>query len=129
MRSFGFPLAPMILGVVLGDNAEVNLIRALASEDDLTLFVTRPWSLFFLTVAVFSVLFPWYQAVRSRQRWTLLYLPALPLALSLPMLMMGGWLRPAIGVGLIGLGLWLLWQRHRSGWVLPQVTQIRLTES
>jgi putative tricarboxylic transport membrane protein len=129
MRSFGFPLAPMILGVVLGDNAEVNLIRALASEDDLTLFVTRPWSLFFLTIAAFSLLFPWYQAVRSRQRWTLFYLPALPLASALPMIMMGGWVRPSIGIGLIGLGLLLLWRRYRSGWVLPQAAQIRLTET
>ena len=39
MRVLGFPLAPMILGVVLGNIAEINLSRALAISDDVTLFV------------------------------------------------------------------------------------------
>ncbi|MCH2327262.1 MAG: tripartite tricarboxylate transporter permease, partial [Rhodospirillales bacterium] len=42
MRHFGFPLAPMILGVVLGNIAELNLSRAFAITTDLTPFVTRP---------------------------------------------------------------------------------------
>ena len=58
MRTLGFPLAPMILGVVLGNIAELNLSRALAISDDIGLFVTRPWSLFFLIVAAFSLVFP-----------------------------------------------------------------------
>ncbi|HSR71698.1 MAG TPA: tripartite tricarboxylate transporter permease, partial [Kiloniellales bacterium] len=45
MRVLGFPLAPMILGVVLGNIAELNLNRAIALSGDPTLFVTRPWSL------------------------------------------------------------------------------------
>src|SRR3546814_7341112 len=69
MRSLGFPLAPMILGVVLCDVAELNISRSLALSSDLTLFVTRPWSLFFLILAAFSLVFPWYQAARSRSRW------------------------------------------------------------
>ena len=129
MRQFGFPLAPMILGVVLGNNAELNLIRALASEDDLTLFVTRPWSLFFLIIAVFSIVFPWYQHQRSRQQWTLLFIPALPLALATPLIMMGGMVRPVIGAGLIVLGLYLLWRRHSSGWALPAEGGLELRES
>jgi len=52
MRHFGFPLAPMILGVVLGNIAELNLARAFAITTDLTPFVTRPWSLLFLILAV-----------------------------------------------------------------------------
>ena len=36
MRHFGFPLAPMILGVVLGNIAELNLARAFAITTDLT---------------------------------------------------------------------------------------------
>ena len=48
MRHFGFPLAPMILGVVLGNIAELNLARAFAITTDLSPFVTRPWSLLFL---------------------------------------------------------------------------------
>ncbi len=119
MRRFEFPLAPMILGVVLGDNAEINLIRALASDSDLTLFVTRPWSLFFLTVAIFSIAFPWYQHARGVKRWAVFYLPAVPLALSLPLFMMGGTVRPLIAAGLIAFAGWLLWRRYRSGWALP----------
>ena len=55
MRQFGFPLAPMILGVVLGNIAELNLSRAFAITTDLSPFVTRPWSLFFLTIAICSL--------------------------------------------------------------------------
>ena len=31
---FGFPLAPLILGVILGDQIEVNLVRALMTDGD-----------------------------------------------------------------------------------------------
>jgi putative tricarboxylic transport membrane protein len=50
---FGFPLAPLILGVILGDQIEINLIRALMTDANLWLFVTRPISgvLLFLSVA------------------------------------------------------------------------------
>ena len=65
MRQFGFPLAPMILGVVLGNIAELNLSRAMAITTDLTPFFTRPWSLFFMIMAIFSAAFPLYQARRS----------------------------------------------------------------
>ena len=119
MRSFGFPLAPMILGVVLGDVAEINLIRALASDSDLTLFITRPWSLFFLLIAAFSVAFPWYQSARGRKRWAVFYVPAVPLVLSAPLFMMGGTVRPVIATGLAVFSVWLLWRRYQSGWTLP----------
>ena len=85
MRRYGFPLAPMILGVVLGDNAEINLIRALATDSDLTLFFTRPWSLFFLMIAAFSTAFPWFQKHRGRKKWTLFFMPAMALSLALPL--------------------------------------------
>lgn len=129
MRQYGFPLAPMILGVVLGDVAEINLIRALASESDLTLFVTRPWSLFFLTIAAFSVVFPWYQNLRTQKKWTLFYVPAAPLALSFPLYMMGGIVRPVIATALILLGGWLIWRRHKGGWQLPSGVTAELRES
>ncbi|RME95546.1 MAG: Tat pathway signal protein, partial [Alphaproteobacteria bacterium] len=54
MRHFGFPLAPMILGVVLGNIAELNLARAMAIDTSLLHFFVRPWSLFFFIVALFS---------------------------------------------------------------------------
>lgn len=118
MRRYGFPLAPMILGVVLGDNAEINLIRALATDSDLTIFFTRPWSLFFLMIAAFSIAFPWYQKHRGRRKWTLFFMPAMALSLSLPLAMMEGVFRPAVAAALFLTGVFLLYRRHRSGWAL-----------
>lgn len=118
MRRYGFPLAPMILGVVLGDNAEINLIRALATDTDLTIFFTRPWSLFFIMIAVFSTAFPWYQKHRGKQKWTLVFTPLLSMVLSIPMFMMEGWVRPSAGVVLLLIGAVLLFRRHKAGWVL-----------
>lgn len=111
MREFGFPLAPMILGVVLGNIAEVNLARALAIDADIALFVTRPWSLFFLTIAIFSAIFPWFQSVRTRgARWTRFYAPLLMIAIALPLAMMDGWFRPAVAAGLFLAGCYLVWR-------------------
>jgi len=118
MRQFGFPLAPMILGVVLGNIAELNLSRAMAITTDFTPFVTRPWSLFFLLVALFSAAFPLFQAHRGRKRWTLFYLPAACVVVSVPLFMMGGIPRPAIATIVLLFGAWTLWKRWKSGWAL-----------
>ena len=40
----GFPLAPLILGLILGDQIEINLIRAIMTDDNPWLFLTRPIS-------------------------------------------------------------------------------------
>ncbi|MEK9751869.1 MAG: tripartite tricarboxylate transporter permease [Rhodospirillaceae bacterium] len=118
MRRYGFPLAPMILGVVLGDNAEINLIRALATDSDLTIFFTRPWSLFFMMIAAFSTAFPWYQKHRGRRKWTLFFMPSIALSLSLPLALMEGVFRPSIAAALFLAGVVLLYRRHRGGWAL-----------
>ncbi len=118
MRKLGFPLAPMILGVVLGNIAELNLSRALAISDDLTLFLTRPWSLFFLIVALFSVVFPWYQRHHGKKLWTLLYFPLGCLAIAPPLFMMDGWERPVVGGAVAITGAVILWRRYRDGWRL-----------
>jgi len=111
MRQFGFPLAPMILGVVLGNIAELNLSRALAIDSDLTIFVTRPWALFFLTIAVFSAVFPLFQSARERgARWTRFYAPALLMAVTLPLSMMDGWFRPTLAAASFALGCYLAWK-------------------
>ncbi len=118
MKTLGFPLAPMILGVVLGDIAELNLSRAVAITHDLTPFVARPWSLFFLTLAAFSTFFPLFQRHRGRRRWTLVYTPLMALALSGPLFMMGGVVRPTVGIVVVVSAVWLLWRRARGGWML-----------
>ena len=99
MRQFGFPLAPMILGVVLGNIAELNLSRALAISTDYTLFFTRPWALFFLIIAIFSAVFPLFQKARAEgKKWVRYYAPALLTCISLPLVMMGGAVRPGLAL-------------------------------
>ncbi len=45
LRQFNYPMAPLVLGIVLGDLLEKNLRRALVlSDGDLTPFFTRPIS-------------------------------------------------------------------------------------
>lgn len=57
LRHFGYPMAPLVLGIVLGDLLEKNLRRALIlSDGDLSPFFTRPIAgsvaaLIFVTVA------------------------------------------------------------------------------
>ena len=116
MRHFGFPLAPMILGVVLGNIAELNLARALAITSDLTPFFTRPWSLFFMIIAVFSALFPLFQSHRGKKKWTLFYMPLGYFMVSIPLFMMGGIPRPVLAVVMIGFGAYQLWRRRQNGW-------------
>ena len=40
----GFPLAPLILGLILGDQIEINLVRAIMTDANPWLFLTRPIS-------------------------------------------------------------------------------------
>lgn len=54
MVKLGFPLAPFILGVILGDQIEVNLIRAVMTDPDPWLFLTRPISGLLLAGSVVS---------------------------------------------------------------------------
>ncbi|MEM7508648.1 MAG: tripartite tricarboxylate transporter permease [Pseudomonadota bacterium] len=111
MRQFGFPLAPMILGVVLGNVAELNLSRALAIDTDITLFVTRPWAMFFSIIAVFSAVFPLFQSARERgARWTRFYAPAMLAAVALPLSMMDGNFRTGLAIASLCLAAYLTWR-------------------
>jgi len=52
MRRFGFPAAPMVLGVILGPLAEGYFMTSMANYgDDWTVFFTRPKSAFLLALA------------------------------------------------------------------------------
>ncbi|MFN2332447.1 MAG: tripartite tricarboxylate transporter permease [Halomonas sp.] len=55
------PLTPLILGVVLGNNLERQLFRALELDGSWMTFLTRPLSALFLALAVVSVIFSLYQ--------------------------------------------------------------------
>jgi putative tricarboxylic transport membrane protein len=63
-----FPLAPLILGLILGDQIEVNLLRAIMSDANPWLFVTRPISGLLLALSVASVLFALWQHHRQKGR-------------------------------------------------------------
>jgi putative tricarboxylic transport membrane protein len=62
------PLAPFILGVILGDQIEINLIRSIMTDPDPWLFVTRPISGGLLFLSAASVAFALWQHRRQRQR-------------------------------------------------------------
>lgn len=68
MVKFGIPLAPLILGVILGDQIEVNLVRALMTESDPWLFLTRPLSGGMLVLSALSVVFALWQHHRQYHR-------------------------------------------------------------
>ncbi len=64
----GFPLAPLILGLILGDQIELNLIRAIMTDANPWLFLTRPISGGLLLAAALSVMFAIWQHLRHQQR-------------------------------------------------------------
>jgi putative tricarboxylic transport membrane protein len=63
-----FPLAPLILGLILGDQIEVNLLRAIMSDANPWLFVTRPISGALLALSVASVILALWQHHRHKGR-------------------------------------------------------------
>src|SRR5213083_823800 len=65
---FGFPLAPFILGVILGDQIKINLVRSIMTDSNPWLFITRPISGGLLLASVLSVLFALWQHRRVQKR-------------------------------------------------------------
>ncbi len=63
-----FPLAPLILGLILGDQIEVNLLRSIMSDPNPWLFLTRPISGSLLGLSVASVIFALWQHHRHKGR-------------------------------------------------------------
>jgi putative tricarboxylic transport membrane protein len=68
MVKLGFPLAPFILGVILGDQIEINLVRSLMTDSDLWLFVTRPISALLLGMAAASIALSIWQHRRMQRK-------------------------------------------------------------
>jgi putative tricarboxylic transport membrane protein len=66
MRKLDFPTAPMILGLVLGDNMEKALRQSLMmSQGDLSILVSRPISAGLLGVAVLLLVVPLFKRVNA----------------------------------------------------------------
>ncbi|HEX2257318.1 MAG TPA: tripartite tricarboxylate transporter permease [Afifellaceae bacterium] len=58
LRRMSYPMAPLVLGIILGDLMDKNLRRGLTlSDGDLTPFFTRPFSLVFVALTVVTILF------------------------------------------------------------------------
>jgi putative tricarboxylic transport membrane protein len=58
LRQYNYPMAPLVLGIVLGDLLEKNIRRGLVlSDGDLAPFVTRPISAVIFATIVLIVLF------------------------------------------------------------------------
>ena len=68
MVKCGIPLAPFILGVILGDQIEINLVRAIMTDANPWLFVTRPISGGLLAASVISVIAALWQHRRAKRR-------------------------------------------------------------
>jgi putative tricarboxylic transport membrane protein len=69
MRRYEFPIAPVILGVILGPVMEVQFRRALiASGGDWSVFVSRPLTVGLLSAGVLALLLPYLPRILGRLR-------------------------------------------------------------
>ncbi len=68
MRRFDFPVAPCIIGMILGPLAEQNFRRALSiTQGDYSVFFTHPISATLLAIAALIVVAPWLLRLRQRR--------------------------------------------------------------
>jgi putative tricarboxylic transport membrane protein len=66
MRKYGFPIAPAVLGLVLGNLAELSLRRTfLLSLGDPLILISRPISAILLAAAVFSIVYPLFKKPKA----------------------------------------------------------------
>jgi putative tricarboxylic transport membrane protein len=66
MKEMDYPVAPMVLGIILGDILDKNLRRALVlSEGNLLPLVTRPISLVIVLLTVLTLVskMPWFRSL------------------------------------------------------------------
>jgi putative tricarboxylic transport membrane protein len=64
-----FPVAPMVLGVILGPLAETNFMTTMISFDnDWTVFLTRPISGTIMVLSLVTLLYPLLRRLRRRTR-------------------------------------------------------------
>jgi len=69
LRKLNYPMAPMVLAIVLGPLAEPALRQSLiGSHGSLAIFVQRPLSLMFLLLAVFLFFLPLVKILRQKRR-------------------------------------------------------------
>lgn len=67
LRRFGYPIAPVVVGLILGPMAEQQLRRALAiSQGDVTVLVGSPIAIILLVLAVCAVVVPLILRARGK---------------------------------------------------------------
>lgn len=67
MKKFNYPIAPLIIGLVLGELTEISLRRGLRMADfDLSDFLFRPIGGTILLVSVISLIYSIYSSVRKK---------------------------------------------------------------
>jgi putative tricarboxylic transport membrane protein len=67
LKRYGYPLPPLVLGMVLGEMAEVNLRRAVMMAGP-TAILQRPGSVALLVIAALSFVIPILQARKAKPR-------------------------------------------------------------
>ena len=69
MIRFGFPIAPIIIGVVLGAKAEFNLrVSIMMSGGDYAILVSRPICIVLMILSALIVIFPLYRTYKDWQQ-------------------------------------------------------------
>ncbi|MET7333987.1 tripartite tricarboxylate transporter permease [Nonomuraea sp. NPDC005650] len=69
MRRFGLPVAPAVIGMILGPMAEIQLRRALAiGAGDVTVLVRSPVAVVLLVLAALALLMPVFRKLSARRR-------------------------------------------------------------
>lgn len=62
-----FPIAPMVLGVILGPLAETNFMTTMISfGNDWTVFFTRPISGTIMVISLLTIVYPVFRQLRKR---------------------------------------------------------------
>ena len=67
LKRYGFPMAPIVLGMVLGSLAESSFRRAVIMGG-YSVFFTRPASLILILVSILFFALPFIQAHRDKKR-------------------------------------------------------------
>lgn len=67
MQTMGFPVAPIVLGLILGPIIEPNLRRSLMGTNNITVFFTRPFSLAILVISVITVTYMYRKMKQARE--------------------------------------------------------------
>lgn len=68
MRQYGYPVSPLVIGLILGPLAETQLRRALAiSNGDYTALVSTPFSIAAYTIVTLIIVFPLIARWRKRR--------------------------------------------------------------